>query len=239
MYHGNNVPVTYCLHLMSCCFGILVLLYHTFWASGFYWHCCNEIFVTVHQLFLETLAVFHWVGSISSCKECGLFTWGLSFSVPHKYCLHRFSLEVIEDRICQLSAVHWIPLLVSKKFAVWAVWHCCAWNNSTFFSFVLILWRMVSELTSSGMNLLFLWKTQALWFCAYTYPPHCNFYVMLWNFMNHMAIFRTPVCIILAVYSPILCKPYPIWGRHEFLTRKSFYYWCLKPPSVPTACFLV
>jgi len=31
---------------------------------------------------------------------------GSIFIVPHKYCLHKFSLEVLEDRICQLSAVH-------------------------------------------------------------------------------------------------------------------------------------
>jgi hypothetical protein len=238
IYHGNIVPFTYSLHLMSCCFGILVL-YHTPWASGFYWYCCNEIFVTIHQRFLGTLAVFHWVGSINSCKECGLFTWGLSFSVPHKYCLNRFSLEVLEDRICQLSDVHWMPLLVIKKFAVWAACQCSAWNNSTFFLLVLILWRIVSELNSSGMNLLFLWRTQALWFCAYAYPPHCNFYVMLWNCMNNMAIFRASVCIILAIYIPILYKPCSIWEKHELLTRKSFYYWFLKPPSVPTSCFLV
>jgi len=136
IYHGNNVPFTYSLHLMSCCFGIFVL-HHTLWASGFYWYC-SEIYVTIHELFLGTLAVFHWVGSINSCKECGLFIWGLSFSVPHKYCLHRFSLEVLEDRICQLSAVHWIPLLVIKKFAVWAACQCSAWNNNTFFLLVLI-----------------------------------------------------------------------------------------------------
>jgi hypothetical protein len=114
--------------------------------------------------------------SVSSCKECGVYTQPFAFLSPTNINSTDLNLETLEATVHQLPAVYQIPLPVQswKKFSVGLETALCK-ELCIFCSHSL---KLASGLKSRVMDRINHKNIQAVYFACTQYRPDSKFHVM-------------------------------------------------------------